>query len=116
MSSNSSSKNQYIRVSNLFDVKCAASLLNSDLKEEELELHSTAQRFNWPMDDGEITSGNYSEMGNTTILIQKMCQEISFLHYLHRCSKQLQDSGAENVFHNLEMNLLIFCLKWSYVE
>ncbi len=104
---NVSGYNKNVKISNLFDVKCASSLLDSDLSEEMLELENTAKRLNWPINIEDIESQNWSKLGITTVLIQQLCEELKFLHYLHGIlTQKLHETGATNVFLNLEMRLL----------
>ena len=80
------SRSKY-NVQNLFDVRCAASLLCSDLKEDELELIPLYRRFCPGPDDTADHDHDHSasvHMGSLTRMIASLCDEMKYLRELYR--------------------------------
>jgi hypothetical protein len=94
MGSSSSSSSFY-----LFDVKVAASLLNSDQNEEELELHQLYKNLASSSSLDEVIErhekrASSQPIGITTRMIMTLCDEMRCLHLLHRnLDKKLHETG-----------------------
>jgi len=90
---------------NLFDVKVAAHVLNSDLKAEELEFPSICSRLDIPL--RRIQESDICRGGTVTEMIRNLKSELGALFDMYKLQgKQMVDIDAMISFANIEMPLI----------